>query len=69
MKLDESVIWSIENCAWQSCDRRGDPDQLQEFLKNLDLVFKPGNASQSILVKNLHKNDNIERSEVYKKRK
>lgn len=52
MKLDKSVIRAIESIAWECTDRAGDPDQLEEFLKNLDLVFKPGDASQSVLVEN-----------------
>lgn len=64
MKLDESVV-----SAAVEAEARG-WEHLVDFLENLDLVFKSGDSSQSILVENKPpKNLTISWSDVYAKDK
>lgn len=49
MKLDDTVIRKIiEEGIVGTVDER----ELRKFLMNLDLIFKSGDSSQSILVEN-----------------
>ena len=70
MKLDNDLIKEfrekIIKCLyeWGGDDYVGDQedeiDSVCSLLSDLDLVFKPGDASQSILVENLPKNSKVD---------
>ena len=69
MKLDKSVVNTILSIAYH-CDEFDLPYKVfSEKIQEIDLVFKPGDASQSILVENVPKNKEVDWSEVYNKEK
>lgn len=48
MKLDEAVMFEIMDALWRN--EFTNHSDATKFLKDLDLVFKPGDSSQSVLV-------------------
>jgi hypothetical protein len=56
MKLDNSVIYAIVDSVLEGIEKSGRPRfvllRLKKQLKELDLVVKPGDSSQSVLVEN-----------------
>ena len=63
MKLDESVIKEIQRKICQLSQY----DLAEKVLKELDLIFKPGDSSHSVLVENKPKE--LTPAEIYDKRK
>lgn len=49
MKLDKSVVEKIME-HYGRCAEYDLPPEFENFLKTLDLVFKPGDSSQATLV-------------------
>lgn len=62
MKLDEKVIRRIVSWILMEAQSRtpGEEGRCQDFLRGIDLAFKPGDASQSLLVENATKNKEID---------
>ena len=52
MKLDQSVIDRLVRLLPIPSDQEGARGHTKYILEHLDLVFKPGDSSQSILVEN-----------------
>lgn len=52
MKLDESAIKDIMRTAIRVYKDEMSSVEFWEYLHELDLVFKPGDSSQSVLVEN-----------------
>ena len=70
MKLDRGTLCSdimLEALRVQKGELR--IEDFWHYLTELDLVFKPGDALQSILVKNRPKNKDVDYQEFYDKRK
>ncbi len=70
MKLDRGTICSdILVKALDVSRRTMKPEDFWRWLTEIDLVFKPGDASQGILVENKPENTEIDWIEVYKQEK
>ncbi len=73
MKLDDTVVQSVMDRMVELFVKTPRPRfmlvQMRKKLYELDLVIKPYDASQSILVENRPKNKDVDYQELYDKNK